>query len=242
MTQEEKILERIRKLLALARDGAATEAEASLAMERAQALLCEHNLSLAEIENGGRAGLIVLEFLRTDRQQWRRILANSMGRLYFCQYFYSTRGAEDTHSFIGQKHNVEVARLMFDYVHATIERLAHEHGIEHNRNPGYVASFKAGIVGRIAHRILEQLQQACTSGLEVDGGGTLPALVSLYDRANEAVRETMLSQPGFSTVKAVMSISDEAGFRDGVLAGADVGLDRQVSAKQAPRLQMKGNG
>jgi len=51
MTRE-KLAERIRKLLALAGNNP-SEAEAAMAMERASALLAEHNLTMAEVETLG---------------------------------------------------------------------------------------------------------------------------------------------------------------------------------------------
>lgn len=50
-----KIVGRIHKLMALARNGAATEAEAELALEHAQRMMQEYNLSIAEIEASGGA-------------------------------------------------------------------------------------------------------------------------------------------------------------------------------------------
>lgn len=52
-----KIAVLVNKLLALAKDSGATEAEASLAAEKAQELMTQHNLSMANIEAaGGQSG------------------------------------------------------------------------------------------------------------------------------------------------------------------------------------------
>jgi hypothetical protein len=54
---ENKLIQRIQKLLALAAEGSgASEAEANSAMEKAQAIMNEHNLTLATIAATGGKG------------------------------------------------------------------------------------------------------------------------------------------------------------------------------------------
>ena len=63
----DEIIERIRKLLRLSEDAGATEAEAAAALERANALLIRHNLTLEAIAVGVGAGVttVVEEQVRT---------------------------------------------------------------------------------------------------------------------------------------------------------------------------------
>jgi len=51
MSDKEKVMERIRKLLALATDDGATENEAAIAMKRARKLMDEHQIKQIDIEN-----------------------------------------------------------------------------------------------------------------------------------------------------------------------------------------------
>lgn len=154
------------KLLALSKDAGATEAEASLAAEKAQELMTEHNLSMANIEaSGGKSGE---EGQRTKDEmehrqvyKWQRTLMASLAELNFCYCKELFDYHRHTNSFkgyqlIGRAANVASTRIMFDYLLQTINRLAKEEV----KNPSeyftrYAHSFKEGC----ADRIVERLQQ-----------------------------------------------------------------------------------
>ena len=78
----DEIIERIRKLLRLSEDAGATEAEAAAALERANALLIRHNLTLEAIAVGVGAGVttVVEEQVRTGWSgQLARVPARRVG-------------------------------------------------------------------------------------------------------------------------------------------------------------------
>src|SRR3954471_16442005 len=92
MTREEtdKIAARIRKMLALSRDAAATEGERDNALRMAHATLAKYNLTLAQADAAGtkteeqrqKAGMTVRE------HPWMRSVAAGIARLFFCEFFY----------------------------------------------------------------------------------------------------------------------------------------------------------
>ena len=53
---DRKTLDKIRKLMNLAKDGGATEGEASVAMEKAREIMATNNLSMAQLEASGKSG------------------------------------------------------------------------------------------------------------------------------------------------------------------------------------------
>jgi hypothetical protein len=69
------IEQKIAKLLRLAEDSGATEAEAALAAEKAQALMLEHGIELAQIQMDGGESLQVehMEFEGERLDPWRRL-------------------------------------------------------------------------------------------------------------------------------------------------------------------------
>jgi len=85
MSDHQKVIERIRKLLALAQS--ANENEAQAAALKAQELLAEHNLREADLHEADDEFVIDGELL-SDSRPWRRKLAANVARLYFCEYYY----------------------------------------------------------------------------------------------------------------------------------------------------------
>jgi hypothetical protein len=86
----EKVIARIRKLLARKTEGGASEAEADTAMRLAQDLMSKHNLDMASIES---ADVSKVDTTRTKeemkgrtRYQWQRRLAKHVAESHFCYY------------------------------------------------------------------------------------------------------------------------------------------------------------
>src|SRR6516165_6134887 len=108
MTRE-KLAERIRKLLALAGNNP-SEAEAAIAMERASALLAEHNLTMAEVETLGTDDERIEGTHKSERarQTWARSLWGAVADLNFCFHCYTPRifgepTSVDEHILIGTR-------------------------------------------------------------------------------------------------------------------------------------------
>lgn len=169
----EAIVSRIKKLLALSRDGGATEAEAALAAEKAQQIMADHNLSMATVERSGgasdqgsrRAGDHVVN--RTV-YRWQRDLMQSIAKLNFCAcaLVFSRREAGKAKIFegyelIGREANIVSTRATFEYLVKTIDRLARE---EMNHDGAqlftkYACSFREGCSDRIVERLGERQEQ-----------------------------------------------------------------------------------
>ncbi len=168
MTDTTKVAILITKLLALARDGGATEAEAALAAEKAQELMTEHNLSMASVEaaggQSGDEGQRVKDGIR-HRQvyKWQRVLMNALADLNFCycQEKYETgRGFNrvfDGYMLIGRSANVAAVRVMFEYLLQTIDRLARADVQDGAKLfTRYAHSFKEGCADRVIERLRER--------------------------------------------------------------------------------------
>ena len=185
---KDKIIDRIRKLLALATSP--NEHEAASAAEKAQAMLAEYNLSMAEVEavNTNGSDEIVRDDSPKPGKIWRRPLYGAVGRLYFCQYFYAHRGPLDTHTFIGARHNIEVAKLMANYLEEAIIRLGNEgaRSVMPHERTRYKTSFMLSCAIRLCVRLRERLAETLRNSgtIKTEAGTTLPALASLYDQTN----------------------------------------------------------
>ncbi len=181
------IIDRIAKLLALA--NSPNENEASQAAAKAQELLMQHNLSLSDIKTGetGEASSDTrIEKTEIDssgkKVYWKGQIANALARSNFCQMWWS-----GNHTVIvGKTHNVAIVKSLYDYLVATVERLATEGvksekrnyqnylkqiqgtGIDAFTEPNWrtwKSSFINGCGGRICDRIFEQKLKMETEGI-----------------------------------------------------------------------------
>lgn len=255
MTQREKVLDKVRKLLALSKSP--NEAEATAAAEKAQALLAEYNLTMSEVDL--KAETISTDAsTATESRPWTRLFATSLAELYFCHYFYVFRKVPtkkrkcgyvryDVHAFTGAKHNVEVAKLMFSYLVQTIDRLAHEaaKGYSVKERSRFITSFRVACATRIGVRLEERLCKVKTPPAPAEriAGGQQLALANLYSVSQQQVRDYLNStELGRSlTIKdQKRTISSMAGAIAGDEAGRKISLDTQISDGTKSRLLTNG--
>ncbi len=129
--RDEKVISKIRKLLALAANGAATEAEAALAAQRAAEMMDEHKLSMATIDAREDAvGEHVFDTAahKLGRRSWVNHLVSRVAEVYGCQAIRRTAqqwGKWDL-IVIGRPSDVEVVEYVAVYLSRAILRLADE--------------------------------------------------------------------------------------------------------------------
>lgn len=252
MTEDKKarLIDRIRKLLALA--GSPNENEAMAAAEKVQALLAEHNLDMDDVEKAAESKL-GLNALKMAAAPWKRIIANAVAHLYFSEYVLTQKGKtsskgwqywDDVHLFVGEEHNVNVAIMMFLYLTAATERLSKEgaKAVPLSQRTRYNTSFRFACATRLAVRINAKLAEARAAGLNRHplDGKNLPALADLYDKTSRELTLFIAEEMGDTeTKKTKAPINDIKGALDGHAAGDKIGLDKQVSGRGSAHLLSK---
>ncbi len=184
MDVDDKVLERLQALLRLAQDGGATEAEASLAMERAHSLLLKHGLEMADVEGDGQGGGVE-EFLYDGltRQGWIPALVTVVGSNNYCRVLI-VRGSKL--SIIGRSYNVKVVHQMSLWLIGQVSGLASTDwdtreflgrtgGVSRNE---WRESFIQGVMNRIDERLRQQ--RADDDGVSEN----VRALVVTFDEEN----------------------------------------------------------
>lgn len=155
----DNIRSKIRKLLAMAGDVAASENERAFAMKKAQELIEEHNIEMGSIEDA--ADHVVLTkgsiFVKNMKYPYHRLIGAWVAKLYDCQHFiYKDVGG---HSYWGANHSVEAAEETFLWVVAQVEDLyrlalkAFDGELTKSQRAELRASFKDAAAQRIAERI-----------------------------------------------------------------------------------------
>lgn len=238
MTPEtERALDRVRKLLALAGNNA-NEHEAASAAERAQAILAEHNLSIGDLKTKSEDDDIVEdESLVTSSQPWRRPIGTMVARMFFTEYLYAKLELHrDQHSFIGARHNVEVAKMFFTYLHMTVNRLAQEGALkrEPKARSAYRTNFRRACSSRLCHRIDARIEAAKRGEVKTEAGTNLPALLDVYVATKQKLLGWVQETYGEAATKertgrnVATKVDDYEALRDGRAAGDAIGLDAQL--------------
>lgn len=216
------IVETIAKLRAKAEDKSVTEEEASLFADKVAELLAKHNLNLDDIDREDNH--IVEEHWHTVYcDPWRRYIAHSAARLYFCDCYYRkwydplSRRVRDGIVFVGSATNIFVAKEMSEYLFNTTMRMAIKYAHEH-KDTNYSwrqtrLNYERGMGTRLAQR-LRQLREARMQKQTGDKSG-LPALYDTESvRAREHIDSLKLTKKvGFTSVFTRRSAA-QAGFQD----------------------------
>jgi hypothetical protein len=218
MTNDDKILERIRALLALSTSS--NEFEAASAAAKAQELLLKHNLTLSQIPNGQREEITRTNFVRVG-PLWLDMLMEAVATANCCKVirnqsgnFYS-RILDDGwgYAVFGTESNIEVAHYLFEYLSNTILRLTPAF---YNRSQK--DSFKKGAVSIIRKRLMETLQTFVQNP-------DARAMVHIADAAVSKRLTEDFPRIGFSKVRA----TDARAFNAGIEAGKSIPINRGVS-------------
>lgn len=173
------VYDRINKLLALANNPAATEAEAALAAEHVQRLLQDHNLTLSQVEATGAAAPETQTRTRANHRgamyQWQRDLMGALADNNFCLHYvrearvwgsgkhlaltedgsYKRYTLEKQHVLVGRDINVRVTLDTYDYLVGAITRAAGAAGYDTKKLTRAISWFRAGAVARLTERLAE---------------------------------------------------------------------------------------
>jgi hypothetical protein len=243
MTNEDKdkLLDKIKKMLAKAGNNP-NEHEAALAANMAQELLARHNLTMADVPDDDQpddlADIVTDGTIVTASHPWRRPLGSAVATMYFCKYMFVGAGGKNKHMFVGARHNVAVATVMYLYLLTTVERLAQEgsRSIPAQEKSPYRTTFRGACSTRLCARINERIRDAKQGTAMASTGTTLPALLSLYDRATSLNDAFIASKFGkLRQVTSRIRNLHAKGYYDGDAAGRNIGLDQQVAQQKAAK-------
>lgn len=187
----EAIREKIVKLLNLARDKGASEAEAATAMTMATRLMLSHGIQESELQQSKAvAGRSELTEVDTD---WQKILAQAAGKLFGCMTLFSrSMNGAPSFFFIGRPENHDAAKLTFNYLCDQVERLykiSLPRGMTQRDRANYRRTFKYACSARVYHRA-EELVEEMKRGQHLEGtGGTALVVQGYFDKLDDEVDE-----------------------------------------------------
>jgi hypothetical protein len=232
----DKVINKVRKLLALANDVAASEGERDNALRQAHKMLTLHNLAMedvpAEAQEKREQHVVTLSVY-----PWARNLAHSMGMLFYCHYSFSgAKGKRASHYFIGKQSNAITAAAMAAYMVSSVFREMRQRYASET-SPA-ARSFAVGVSDRLRERVKavhKQTQEECA----VERPGSALVLLNFAAaelRANRAWLDAAgvkLRLPPDRTKGVAL-----AAYVDGQAYGSAVSLNRQVTNKTPDRLRL----
>ncbi|BCV20352.1 DUF2786 domain-containing protein [Moorella sp. Hama-1] len=114
MVVNEKVLEKVKKILALASNNPSEE-EAQAAMLMAQRIMAENGITLAEVE-GFTNEVVDVPITQPHRTRWwYKILATIIADNFRCEAYFNTINRMSRLMLIGLKQDTEVATKVFNY-------------------------------------------------------------------------------------------------------------------------------
>lgn len=259
--QQDKLIDRLKKLLRLAKDTGATEAEAAAAMAKVHELLSQHNLDISQVDTKDKADEPVNGHRgrRTNKNnKWETDVYQGAAILNFCFYFLNHihKGAwRLQHCVVGKPINVLAAEILADYLLETINRMAKELPLgpkgrfdeisgtvkmTQERAQWLVSGvsqamfrhkFKQGMARRLGNRCIQLKVDREKTATKTSDGRNLPALFDAYAAAQREIDEWLEQAKLGLKSKTDRTDTGGAAFRLGQLAGEKVGLDHQLGTE-----------
>lgn len=233
----EKVLDLVRKLLALSTSS--NENEAAVAASKAQALLLKYNLEASQIGTGrDEASEVERQNYSFEYQQsWLDSLLHGIAKTNLCRVVKSSEyrtGQQVGNRWVpgknyrlfymfGKRPNMEVVEYMFSYLAEEIERLTPK-----GQGARYNQSFRLGAVATVYNRLQAELQ-----AFQVTPETT--ALVVTNDQALEKrINEDF---PRLTHSKA--HAKDTWAYNEGRAAGNSIQFRKGVAANAAGQALLK---
>lgn len=222
----DKIIDRIKKMLALANDLAASEGERDNALRMAYNTMAKYNIDMATVEAKGK------EEARIDFQNqsfswtWATHINKIIGDLFFCKCYMSQRvnGTQIIYHFVGKESNAMTAAVMADWIVKSILKEGRKlYG--QNTAPG-TRQFATGAMHALNRRVKEIIEEAKKAN-EAATPGTALVLASLYD--TEAEKNDLMMPDNLRSKKSrAAKINDFGAYVAGKQFGNSINLNKQV--------------
>lgn len=251
MTQA-KIIERIKKLMALSTSN--NEHEAAQAAARAADLLAKHQLTEACLDEHGDAPGPIEQFdldSGMKRVHWKGILASGVCKAFGCAMYYRTNRSAGQRQvalvMVGRQADVDTVRYMYMYLVCEVDRLAsHQYlneckqasvaGISPPGARAWKNAFRLGAAGIIQDRLIAQRRATFSAAARDADEEMTRALVRVEDDEQQIsawMRQNLRLRKGGGA-----SYTSAGGYHHGRRAGADLDLGQNHAQLDAPALQL----
>lgn len=224
------IIEKIKKLMALATNSGATESEATTALEMASALMMKHNIDNSDLIEKPDMGLKRVQFPDFD-DNWHGWVSSAVGQLNTVKPIYYGQG---TFAFIGRVDSIECAALMFPWIVDQIEKLYKRDlpkGLTKSARANFRRTYKQGVAMRVCQRVNEIMQAMKTDDAKAQAstGTTALVVVQTIQQQLSEIEEWMAKNFGGTIIKKKSrGVRGGLGTSAGIRAGDQVQINKSV--------------
>lgn len=230
-TDNTKIIDKIKKLLALSESS--NPNEAFLAAKRARNLMDKHSITKAEIESAGSSQFLesVSEHIYRQRNAWVINLQNAVGKLNDCisalHFEYKSEKQTVKHLYRGFKSDAIVATMTLDYLIDACERCCKTSGVKGRSEKN---QFRLGFASMIEMKSEWILEERMKSFVADTGTNIIPLKMN---QINSFFGE-LSTDAGLKYRKPTLKEMDA--YIRGVKAGQMTGLDKQLDEDEIKKL------
>lgn len=232
---EEKIINRVKKMLTLANDLAATEGERDNALRMAYATMSKYNIDMATVQAFGQVEPRVNFDSVCFSMLWSKHIHQIVGELFFCKYFFGQKvnGTQCKHHFVGKESNAMTAAVIADFVVKSILKEARSM-YKYNLAPES-RSFALGAMHKLNERVKE-IKAAEAKQAEQAATGTALVLANLYITEQSANEEFMAGYRLKRSKGRGKQAGDAEAYAAGQEFGAKINLSAQVGNRESVRI------
>ena len=223
---DDKLLSRISKLLALG-NGSSFDGEADTALQKAYALMQEHNISMAQVEGASRdAQLGPLDeqaIIGFPAKRWEQALIIDVAKLFDCMAFEYSRYDQQgrickTEYIVGREGNRRTAVLMYNWLRDKLRADAILRGGKASARDSYCLG--------CVHAIHAKVNAIKASEGKTDAWGIVPV--------DEVAQWLKTMRPELVKTSLNSSCRDGSAYADGKKDGANINLNRQFAQQSLP--------
>ena len=238
MKVDNKIIQKLQKLLALSASD--NENEANLAMSKAEELMREHNLSLADIAiDGSGADVDSAEVagLTKSVQKWERMLGGCIANSFNGRsvYYRLGHGQGWKFTFVAGRTDLIIIVDLYERLRQTIRRMSKAY-VEKNKSPFISSrtqhnSYLFGVVDVVWDRLIKVQSNSQTNhNLRNACGLTGTELVAVKQQAVDERFAVLF--PRVKSASRSRSQVDALAFQQGQSDGKNVSLHRSVKGSE----------
>ena len=223
---EDKLLTRISKLLALG-NGSSFDGEADTALQKAYALMQEHNISMAQVEGASReaqlGSLDEQAIVGYPAKRWERVLIIVAAKLFDCRTFRCSDQDQQgrtywTEYIVGREGNRTTAVLIYNWLRDKLRADAIIRGGNSSARDAYCLG--------CVHAIREKVAAIKEAEPTTDAWGIVPV--------DEVTQWLKTMRPELVTAEIHSNYRDVASYSDGKKDGANINLNRQFAQQTLP--------
>ena len=240
---DQKIITKLQKLLALSASD--NENEAALAMTKAEELMREHNLSVADVAldgSGAHVGSVEVEGLTKTSQSWEISLGSSIAKAFNGRAIRTRNSNGWNFTFVAGQTDLTIITDLFERLRPTIKRMSQAYVIRvkdftkvHGKS--LHNSYRLGMIKTISQRLERLKQNTAPTDSRNAFGMTGTALMVIKDKAVDQRVNRLF--PRVRTTMSRASRVDGNAYQQGMTDGNNISLHRSVDGGSCAPLGLR---